>query len=352
VGGGDELAEADAEEADRSVAVPEFVEKVFDNGDEEVVGGGVVNGGLPGEGVEIIVPYFDGNGACDFVFFAEFETNALGEAYEFGEEKFAVGGIGVEGVFAADGFLFVFVLYGRIVYAVGFAPECGAGFAESLFELFLGYFAELLHGADAECVEGGAGGLANHGNFFDEQGCEKGFFFSGGYFELSVGFGFVGGYLADEFVGRESVGDGQSGFFDDGLFELADVFADAEEFVHAGEVNIKFVNGGFFIEGCFVGDDLCNEAGVVAVAGAVAGEDDGVGAKFECGFDGHGGVDAVFAGFVTAGGYYAAVGVSAHDEGLSFEGGVFDTFNGDEEGVEVEVGDMTGGCVDVLMVDG
>jgi len=57
--------------------------------------------------------------------------------------------------------------------------------------------------------------------------------------------------------------------------------------------------------------------------------------------DGHGAVDAEPSGFIAAGGDDAAVAAAADDEWLAFEAAVFEAFDGNEEGVEVEVGDMS-----------
>jgi hypothetical protein len=58
------------------------------------------------------------------------------------------------------------------------------------------------------------------------------------------------------------------------------------------------------------------------------------------GAQGHGGVDAEFAGFVAGGGDNAAlVGTAADDNGLAAEVGTIEEFDGDEECVHVHVED-------------
>jgi hypothetical protein len=58
------------------------------------------------------------------------------------------------------------------------------------------------------------------------------------------------------------------------------------------------------------------------------------------GAQGHGGVDAEFAGFVAGGGNDAAlVGAAADDNRLAAKIGALEEFDGDEEGVHVDVED-------------
>jgi len=72
----------------------------------------------------------------------------------------------------------------------------------------------------------------------------------------------------------------------------------------------------------------------------VAIEEDGVGAKLVGSAEWHGGMDAVFAGFVAGGGDDAALcAFAADDDGFAFECGVEEFFDGDEEGVHVDVED-------------
>ena len=56
-------------------------------------------------------------------------------------------------------------------------------------------------------------------------------------------------------------------------------------------------------------------------------------------FHGHGGMDTVFPRLVTAGSYHSSF-VSSHQYRLPFEGRIIEYLDGNEEGVEIEMGDM------------
>ena len=72
----------------------------------------------------------------------------------------------------------------------------------------------------------------------------------------------------------------------------------------------------------------------------MAVEENGVGAEASRGAQGHGGVDAEFAGFVAGGGDDAAlIGTAANDHGFAAKIGALEQFDGDEEGVHVHVED-------------
>jgi len=48
-------------------------------------------------------------------------------------------------------------------------------------------------------------------------------------------------------------------------------------------------------------------------------------------------MNSVAPGFIAAGGYYAAAAHTSDDEGFAFEAAVPQAFDGDEEGIEIQV---------------
>ena len=79
-------------------------------------------------------------------------------------------------------------------------------------------------------------------------------------------------------------------------------------------------------------------ARVFAIALGMAVDEDGLRAESVGGAQRHGGVDAEFARGVGRGRDDAAlVGLAADDHGLAFERGIEELFDGDEEGVHVDV---------------
>jgi len=73
----------------------------------------------------------------------------------------------------------------------------------------------------------------------------------------------------------------------------------------------------------------------------VAADDDGLGAELSRHLHGHGGVYAVTAGLVATGGDDAAVTCAADQYGSAVELRIDQSLHGDEEGVEVDMYDVT-----------
>ena len=96
-------------------------------------------------------------------------------------------------------------------------------------------------------------------------------------FELAVGLGFSGGYFADRLVEGKPEGDGQCGLLHDLLTQFGGETITAVETVHTAQVDVEFVDGGFFVQRYFFVDDLGDHIGIVAVAFIIAADDNGVG---------------------------------------------------------------------------
>ena len=99
---GDEVAEADTDEAEEHAALVCAAEEFFGDGDEDVVEGGVGDALLDGVGVEVGVAYFDGDAGGEFLFFPEGEGDFFDHVDEEVIDGVDVGGVVVEGGFGAD----------------------------------------------------------------------------------------------------------------------------------------------------------------------------------------------------------------------------------------------------------
>ena len=336
----DEVAEAHADESHHHAFLVEFVEEVFAVADEDGVHGGVGDAGLHGVGIEVGVADLDGDASGEFVFAAQLEAQFFAHADEDVAQRGDVDGILLKSLFGRDGFVFGIGDDGAVVDAIGFFPDDAAVFAEDLFEEFARHFLERVDAEDTHVAEELVGLIADHGDFFDGQRREEWFFRAGGYFFLAVGFGFAGADLGDGLVGRQGEGDGQVGLADDPASQLGGHLVAAEIAVHAAEVDVEFVDGGLLIEWDILADDLGDDVGVLAVLLVVAADDDGFGAELSCHLHGHGGVYAVTAGLVAAGGHDAAVTRAADQYGSAAELRVDQSLHGDEESVEVDMYDV------------
>jgi len=169
--------------------------------DEDGVHGGVGDAGLHGVGIEVGVSDFDGDATGEFVFAAQLEAQFFTHADEDVAQCGDVDGILLKGLFGGDGFIFRIGDDGGVVDAVGFFPDDAAVFAEDLLEEFTRHFLQGVDAEDAHVAEELVGFVTDHGDFFDGEWCEEGFFGAGGYFFLAVGFGFARADLGDGFVG-------------------------------------------------------------------------------------------------------------------------------------------------------
>src|SRR5208337_2065071 len=260
---------------------------------------------------------------------------------EYGAHFGDVGGVFAEGVIVRDGFGLGINEEFVGVSATGFAVEGSAPLAEDFFEFFLGVGGELFDGFDAEGAEGAFGDLADAGNFADGEWGEEAGFHAGSYPDEAAGLALVGGDFCREAGGGESAGAGKRGLSGDGAEEFVGRGErSAVEAFGTGEVEVGFVDGDHFDDGRKFGEDGGDAIAPFGIFFVVAIEEDGMGAEASGGAQGHGGVDTEFAGFVAGGGDYAAlVGAAADHYGLAAEIGAGEEFDGDEEGVHVDVED-------------
>jgi len=209
---GDEPGEADAQQADQEAAVVEFGEDLPGGVEEDMVGVGIVDAFLPGDGVEVGIPELDGDGAGEPVLVAELEADGFGHTDEFGMEEAHVDGVGLEGVLRGDGLLLVIGYDGGFIQAVGLPPEVDPVLAEQGLHHLDRDGGEDLDGLHPAADELAGGLLADAGELADLQGGEVALFFAEGDLQLAVGFDFVGGDLAKELVAGEGVGNGEAAF--------------------------------------------------------------------------------------------------------------------------------------------
>lgn len=343
---GDEAREADAEKADEHAAIVEFVEEFPGGGKEDVIGVGEVDRFLSYDGVEIGVAKLDGDAAGEFVLAAEVEADGFGHSYQLRVEEGEVDGIGFESMFGGDGLLFAVGNDRRFVEAVGFSPEPDPIFPKHGAEHFDGDIAECLDRLDAAADQLVGRFPADAGQFGDSEGCKKAFFPAKGDLELAIGLYFVCRDLADELVACKRIGDGQSALLYYPAFQLLCKEAATKEFIHSREIDVEFIDGRFFERRYILLHDLGDDAGVFRIGFHVAADDDGFRAETPGQFYRHGAVDAEFSGLIAAGCYDATIAGAANQQRFAFEGGVFQAFHRDEEGVEIEVGNVTaiGGC--------
>ena len=106
----------------------------------------------------------------------------------------------------------------------------------------------------------------------------------------------------------------------------------------AGEIHVCFVHRGHVDLGRKRFEDFVHLARIFAIAGGVAVDEDGLRAQARGGAKRHGGVDAEFARGIGRGRDHAAlVSLPTDDHGLADERGIEELFDGDEEGVHVDV---------------
>lgn len=96
---GDEVREADTNQADQEAAGVYFLEELFHSLEDDVVLVGVGDGFLGCMGVEVAVADFYGDAAGEFIFLAELEGDFFGHANELGVQELEVDGVLLEGLF-------------------------------------------------------------------------------------------------------------------------------------------------------------------------------------------------------------------------------------------------------------
>ncbi|MNL01606.1 hypothetical protein D3C87_1220810 [compost metagenome] len=79
-----------------------------------------------------------------------------------------------------------------------------------------------------------------------------------GNFKVLLLFAFTGSDFRYGFIDRKRKGEGKACFFGNALGELISPSVAAIEFIHACDVQIKFINAGFFHHGRFFLNDFCN----------------------------------------------------------------------------------------------
>ncbi len=183
------------------------------------------------------------------------------------------------------------------------------------------------------------GDFADARDFANVERREEAGLFAGENVENTIGLGLIGRDFGDHAGGGNSDGAVERGLAFHGVMQaMRGRERRAVQALGAGEIHVGFVDR------CHVHlrrealEDFVDLARVFAIARGVAVDEDGVRAEPGSGAERHGGVDAEFAGCVGGGRDNAAlVGLSADDHGLADERGIEEFFDGDEEGVHVDV---------------
>ena len=183
------------------------------------------------------------------------------------------------------------------------------------------------------------GDFADAGDLADIERREEASFFAGQHPENAVGLGLIGGDFGDHARGGDADGAVERGVAFDGVVQaMRGGERRPVQALGAGEIHVGFVDRGHvnLRRECF--EDFVDLARVFAIARGVAVDEDGLRAEAGGGAQRHGGVDSELARGIGRGRDDAAlVGLSADDDGLADERGVEELFDGDEEGVHVDV---------------
>jgi len=337
-----EMGKCDAEEADFAFRIAMLTEKVEEDRKDvrvELRGFGESLG--TGVGVETGVADGEGEGAGGEAGFAEAFAGLLGKV---AEQRFHGGDVGrvfAEGVVVGDGLgLGVDEEFVGVTPA-GLAIKRCAPLPEDLFKFFLRVGGELFYDFDAKRAEGAFGDFADAGDFADGERGEEAGFHAGCDPNKAARLALIRSNLGGETRGGESAGAWQAGLLRDGAQELVGSGERGTmQAFGAGEIQIGFVDGDHFDDGREFGENSGDAIAPFGIFFMMAVEENGVGTKSASRAEGHGGMDAVFAGFVTGSGDDAAlVRAAADDNGLAAEVRAVEEFNGDEEGVHVHMED-------------
>lgn len=107
--------------------------------------------------------------------------------------------------------------------------------------------------------------------------------------------------------------------------------------IHAGEVQVEFINGRLFIHGSAFHNNFGHQVGVFAVQAAVAPYYNGLRAKLHGHTHGHGGLYAKAPGLITAGGHHSPGGGTADQHRFSVKFRIEQSFAGNEKRVQVDM---------------
>ncbi len=312
-------------------------EQLLAHGNEYVVEGSIGHGLLQGVGVEVGVAYLHGDAACELLLLAQAVGHLLAHAHQQVVDVGNVDGVGFEGAFGADGLSLAPGLHRAAVDAVGPPPYLAAVLAHHVFHHFGRYAAQGANGGNAHGAQGVIGLGADHRDLADRQGIEEWTQHGLLHLYLSVGLGLARGDLRHGLVERQTHGDGQPGFLYNVLPQLRSPLIAAKEAVHARDVEVMLIDGGFFEHRRPLGNDLCDQVGVLAVVLKVAANEHGIGAEVAGQLHGHGRMHPILPCLVAAACHHATVAHAANDYGLADKTAVVQALNRHKESVLVEV---------------
>jgi len=346
-----EIGESGAEQADLAFLVAVFVKKRAKNALNVLVEVQRLRAGARARvGVKTGVANGQRERTRGEAGFAKALARFLRKMAEHGKERGEIVRVFAEGVIVRNGFWFgVDDEFVRIA-AARFAVKRRSPPAENLFKFFRGMFGELRDGFDAERAKGAFGDFADAGNFAHRKRRQKLCFLAGSNPDEAARFSLIAGDFCGEAGGGEAAGAGKAGFARNGAKQF--VRGGERRAVHAlgaGEIEVGFVDGNHFDDGRKSREDGGDAVAPFGVFCVMAVEENGVRAKLSGGAERHGGMNAELSRFVAGGGYDAAlIGTTSDDNGFTAEIGAVKMFDGDEEGVHVDVknvGDGWGGEV-------
>ena len=156
-----------------------------------------------------------------------------------------------------------------------------------------------------------------------------------------VGLGLSRGNFGDGLILGEPHGNVESALLDDALAEFVGQLEAAEESVHAGEVDVEFIDGSFFKKGNTFSNDFSDFLRFLAVFFKVSAHDNRFRTELPSGTHGHGGVYAKFPCFVAARGDDTSVTCPSNEDRLSLEAVVKKPLYGHKKGIQIQVHDTS-----------
>ncbi|KIO54668.1 hypothetical protein IW18_01285 [Flavobacterium hibernum] len=278
-----------------------------------MVGRGILHTGLFGFGIKVGIAYFDGHSRGEPLFCAQLVGQLFDHSLQDPAEFQYINRVLGEGVLGGNGLSFRVGLHRGVVDAVGFLPEFCSVFADHLLQGLGGHFGERADGADADARKKLKGFLPHHGDLADGERVQEGLHQMLGDFKVLLLLAFARADFRYGLVDRKGKGEGQARFLCDSLRQLIGPFVASVETVHAGDVEIEFIDAGLFHHGRLFLDDFGNVMGEPRVELHVALHDFGLRAELHGHVYGHGRTHPEFTGFVGAGCHNAPV-PAAYDQ--------------------------------------
>jgi len=213
----------------------------------------------------------------------------------------------LKGGFGTDGFSFGIGDNRRGVDTVGLFPDYQSVLPQHFHHHFGWHMAECIDGGYSHGAQQSVGFFAYARDFAYRKWPQERNYPFGGNFKFPVGLGYASGYFAYCFVYRKSQRNRQTCFTDNALPEVVCPFHATEKAVHAGNIEVMFVDTGFFVHRRTFGNNIGYHVGVFGVLLHIAAHHSSIGAQHAGHFHRHGRMHPEHTCFVAATRYYAAV---------------------------------------------